>query len=317
VTSESLATLSDGLVYSAMTIYLLALIAFAAQFAGGRSTARRQIAVTTQGATPEDSDVETTAANTDDSAGYADRAGRIGLSLAWLGFGLQLAAFVARGLATERMPLGNMYEFALGGTLAAMAVWLFWSTRRDVRWAGLFVVGPVLLILGLAVTVLYVEAGDLVPALHSWWLVIHVSAATLCAGLFTVGAVTSGLYLLQNRWERTGSTSSFARKLPSAATLDRISYRTIAFAFPIWTFAVIAGAIWAEAAWGRYWGWDPKETWAFITWLIFAGYLHARATAGWRGKRAAIIALVGFASFIFNFVGVNIWIPGLHSYGGL
>ncbi len=313
MTSESLATLSDGLVYSAMTIYLLSLIAFAAQFAGGRSPAKQTVAVTADGG----ADLATDSTTGDDAAGYSDRAGRIGLSLAWLGFGLHAAAFVARGLATERMPLGNMYEFVLGGTLAAMGVWLFWSTRRDVRWAGLFVVGPVLLFLGLAVTVLYVEAGDLVPALHSWWLVIHVSAATLCAGLFTVGAVTSALFLLQSRWERTGVTNGFARRLPASETLDRISYRTLAFAFPIWTFAVIAGAIWAEAAWGRYWGWDPKETWAFITWLIFAGYLHARATAGWRGKRAAIIALVGFASFVFNFVGVNIWIPGLHSYGGL
>jgi len=91
----------------------------------------------------------------------------------------------------------------------------------------------------------------------------------------------------------------------------------VAFVFPLWTFAVIAGAIWAENAWGRYWGWDPKETWAFITWVIYAGYLHARVTVGWKGRKSAIIALVGYSSLIFNFIGVNIWLPGLHSYSGL
>src|SRR5438477_114134 len=104
--------------------------------------------------------------------------------------------------------------------------------------------------------------------------------------------------------------------LPPSETLDRLAYKTIAFAFPIWTFAVIAGAIWAESAWGRYWGWDPKETWSFITWVVFAGYLHARATAGWRGRRAAVIALIGFASLLVTYYVVNLWIVGLHSYKG-
>jgi cytochrome c-type biogenesis protein CcsB len=239
------------------------------------------------------------------------------MSLLWLGFALQLLSVIARGLAAGRWPLGNMFEFAVGGTLAAIGVFLFWSTRRDVRWAGLFITLPTVLILGLATTVLYVEAAELVPALKSSWLVVHVSMATLCAGLFTVGAIASALYLLQARWERTGATNAMARRLPDSPTLDRVAYRTFAFAFPLWTFAVVSGAIWAESAWGRYWGWDPKETWAFITWLIYAGYLHARATAGWKANRAAWIGLIGFASFLFNFVGVNIWIPGLHSYAGL
>jgi cytochrome c-type biogenesis protein CcsB len=105
-----------------------------------------------------------------------------------------------------------------------------------------------------------------------------------------------------------------ASRLPSAQTLDRVAYRIIAFAFPIWTFAVIAGAIWAQEAWGRYWGWDPKETWSFITWTIFAGYLHARATAGWKGAKAASIALVGFVSLLITYYAVNLWIAGLHTY---
>jgi cytochrome c-type biogenesis protein CcsB len=106
-------------------------------------------------------------------------------------------------------------------------------------------------------------------------------------------------------------------RLPPAPSLDRLAYRTIAFAFPIWTFAVIAGAIWAEEAWGRYWGWDPKETWSFITWTVFAAYLHARATVGWRGRRAAALALVGFGALAFNLYAVNLVISGLHSYAGV
>jgi cytochrome c-type biogenesis protein CcsB len=114
--------------------------------------------------------------------------------------------------------------------------------------------------------------------------------------------------------EPVGAPSPSRGVLPPAATLDRLAYRTIALAFPIWTFAVIAGAIWAQEAWGRYWGWDPKETWAFITWVVFAGYLHARATAGWRGRRAAWIALAGFASLLVNFYVVNTFVVSLHTY---
>ncbi len=120
-------------------------------------------------------------------------------------------------------------------------------------------------------------------------------------------------------WERETGDIAVARGglLPTAEGLDRLASRIIAFAFPIWTFAVIAGAIWAQEAWGRYWGWDPKETWSFITWVLFAGYLHARATSGWQGRRAAALALVGFASLVVNFYAVNLWIVGLHSYAGV
>ncbi|WP_435601779.1 cytochrome c biogenesis protein CcsA, partial [Streptomyces sp. YPW6] len=104
---------------------------------------------------------------------------------------------------------------------------------------------------------------------------------------------------------------------PPPPSLDRFAYRVNAVIFPLWTFTIIAGAIWAEAAWGRYWGWDPKETWSFITWVAYACYLHARATAGWKGRKAAYLALIGFACFIFNYYGVNMFINGLHSYAGV
>jgi cytochrome c-type biogenesis protein CcsB len=209
-----------------------------------------------------------------------------------------------------------MYEFSTASALAVTGVFLFLLTRVDVRWLGIFVVFPVLLTLGLAVTVLYTESGPLVPALDSYWLVIHVIAAVVAGGAFTVGAGLSLLYLLREPAERR-AVRGWGPRLPAAATLDRLAYRVHVFAFPIWTFAVIAGAIWAENAWGRYWGWDPKEVWAFITWVVYAAYLHARATAGWHGRGSAVIALVGFATFLFNYFGVNMWITGLHSYAGL
>ena len=105
--------------------------------------------------------------------------------------------------------------------------------------------------------------------------------------------------------------------LPRPLILDRLAYRAILFAFPVWTFGIMAGAIWADHAWGRYWGWDPKETWSFITWVVYACFLHARATAGWRGRRAAYIQLVGFACLMFNLIGINLWVTGLHSYAGM
>jgi len=164
-----------------------------------------------------------------------------------------------------------------------------------------------------------------VPALRSYWLAIHVSAAATATGIFMVSGVATLLYLVRHRWERQVAAGRqpgrfptvVGGRLPAAEVLDRLAYRTIVFGFPIWTFGVIAGAIWAEAAWGRYWGWDPKETWAFIAWVIYAAYLHARATAGWRGVKAARINLLGFSAMLFNFFIVNIVISGLHSYAGL
>jgi cytochrome c-type biogenesis protein CcsB len=246
------------------------------------------------------------------------RAAGIGTSLSVLANVLLLAAIVTRGLAAGRPPWGNMYEFSLvgsfviGTTFVALAL-----TDRRRQLLGIFVVPLVLLALGLAVTVLYVDAEALLPALQSTWLVIHVSAAIIASGAFCFAGVLSALYIVQERAERVAPGGRLGRLLPPARSLDALAYRTIAFTFPLWTFAIIAGAIWAENAWGRYWGWDPKETWAFITWVIYAAYLHARATAGWRGRNAAYIALAGFLALSFNLFGVNLFITGLHSYAGV
>ncbi|MGZ4615258.1 MAG: c-type cytochrome biogenesis protein CcsB [Actinomycetes bacterium] len=249
------------------------------------------------------------------------RLGRIAVALTVLAFALHLGAVVARGLSAGRPPWGNMFEFSTTGALAVTGIFLVLLAKRDarypVRYVGVFVILPVLLTLGLAVAVLYTESEQLVPALKSVWLVIHVSAAIIASGIFTVAFTQTVLYLVQDRMERRGGGPAFMTRFPTAAALDRAAYRMHAFAFPIWTFAVIAGAIWAENAWGRYWGWDPKETWAFITWVVYACYLHARATAGWRGRKAAYIALLGYGTFLFNYLVVNIFLAGLHSYAGV
>jgi cytochrome c-type biogenesis protein CcsB len=234
-----------------------------------------------------------------------------------LGTALLAAGVLFRGLATERPPWGNMYEFMVAAALVAAVAYLGLVARLGVSWLGPIVTGVVVVVLGLSILV-YVPAGPLVPALHSYWLALHVSAAAIAGGGFVLGAAASALFLVKDRAERRSPGSGeqgLLGRLPTTAVMDRLAYRLHAFAFPVWTFAaLIAGPIWAQNAWGRYWGWDPKEVWAFITFVVYAGYLHARATAGWRGKGAAVLALVGFATFLFNFVGVNLFVGGLHSY---
>jgi cytochrome c-type biogenesis protein CcsB len=206
-----------------------------------------------------------------------------------------------------------MYEFSIAAGFSITSAYCALSVKRDLRWLGLFITIPVLLTLGLAITVLYTESAPLVPALQSYWLAIHVTTAIVCIGAFTVGALLSSLYLIAEKSEdrikaSTNATKldQLAKRLPNADRLDLMAYRIHAFMFPLWTFSVIAGA-----------SWDPKETWAFITWVIYAAYLHARATAGWRGRKAAYIAIAGFLAIIFNYFVVNTVIQGLHSYSGL
>jgi len=248
---------------------------------------------------------------------------RAALGLTVIGLATQILGIATRGMAEHRVPWGNMYEFVMAITCAAVIAFLGLSFRFRAYAVGLFLMAPIVLALGLCATVLYTAAGPLVPALHSYWIWIHVTAMTVAIGSYIVAATFTVLYLVADRHARrqgTGPGGGFGAvldRLPAADALDRLSYRTVIFAFPIWTFAIIAGAIWADQAWGRYWGWDPKETWAFITWVVYAGYLHARATAGWRGRKAAYIQLVGFTSLLFNLVGVNLWITGLHSYAGI
>lgn len=222
-----------------------------------------------------------------------------------------------RGVSAGRVPWGNMYEFSITGALSFSIAFLVVGRKYDLRWLGLPISILVLLILGTAITLLYRPSAPLVPALRSTWLVVHVSAAILSGGVFLLANTLAATYLWLDRMESKGERNNFARRLPSLETLDQLTYRLVAFVFPLWTFAIIAGAIWAEAAWGRYWGWDPKETWAFITWILYAGYLHARVTAGWKGRKAAWLCLIAGSSFLFNYIYVNVWGTGRHTYSGL
>jgi cytochrome c-type biogenesis protein CcsB len=248
---------------------------------------------------------------------------RTAFVLTCLGLGMHLAAIVTRGLAEHRFPWGNMYEFISAITCAAVLILTLAAIKFRAYYMGLFVLLPVVVALAIDVAVIYTPAGAVAPALNSYWIAIHVTGMIIAIGMYIFGAVTTVLYLMAARHERkvaAGEESGLAgimAQLPSSAKLDQLAYRAILFAFPAWTFAVIAGAIWADHAWGRYWGWDPKETWSFIVWIVYAAFLHARATAGWRGRKAAYIQLFGFTCVLFNLVGVNLWITGLHSYAGL
>ncbi|MFF3376024.1 c-type cytochrome biogenesis protein CcsB [Streptomyces sp. NPDC002680] len=356
-TNENLANISNTLIYSAMAVYTLAFFTYIAEWTfGSRSKISRTAAALTAkpagaaGAKAPEVTVKNAggtavlerpkvvvraaagARDVPDGPGahggdeQGDLYGRIAVSLTVVAFLVEFAGVLARALSVQRAPWGNMYEFNLTFSTTAVGVYLvFLALKKDIRWLGLPLVTSVLLDLGLAVTVLYTASDQLVPALHSYWLYIHVSTAILCGAVFYVGAVATILYLFKDSYENKlasgGKPGTFAtsvmERLPASASLDKFSYRVNAAVFPLWTFTIIAGAIWAGDAWGRYWGWDPKETWAFITWVAYATYLHARATAGWKGRKAAYIALIAFACFLFNYYGVNIFVSGKHSYAGV
>jgi cytochrome c-type biogenesis protein CcsB len=248
---------------------------------------------------------------------------RVALALTAAGLAAHIFGVVSRGLAVHRLPWGDMYEFVTTVTCVAVIFFFALMLRYRAYRLGLFVLGPVVVLLGLAETVIYTPAGQLPPALMSYWLGIHVTAITLATGAFVVATMFTIVYLLADRHARRAAAGlptradAIFRALPGAQVIDRLAYRTVLFGFPLWTFGIIAGAIWADEAWGRYWGWDPTETWAFITWVVYAGYLHARATAGWRGRRSAYIQLIGFGCLLFNTIVVSLLIKGLHSYAGL
>ncbi|MFD7922927.1 c-type cytochrome biogenesis protein CcsB [Streptomyces sp. NPDC059740] len=377
--NENLAHLSNYLIYSAMAVYTLAFLAHMAEWVlGSRSRVGRTAAALTASAQPaatsaapsvnvatrggtavlERPKVVTRSAagsrDVPDGPGAAggtekgDLYGRMAISLTVLAFAIHVGGVVTRAMSVQRAPWGNLYEFSCTiGAVAVAAYLVLLLTGKRVRWIGLPLVVTVLLDLGLAVTVLYQASDQLVPALHSYWLWIHVSCAIISGAVLYMGAVASLLYILRDHYENRladGRVEALVRRLttaqsnpakaedstfwlkarvlgndvlsrlPAAASLDKFAYRVNATVFPLWTFTIIAGAIWAEAAWGRYWGWDPKETWAFITWVGYACYLHARATAGWKGRRAAWLGLIAFACYIWNYYGVNYLMPGLHSY---
>jgi cytochrome c-type biogenesis protein CcsB len=302
---------SDRLFMAAVSVYVLAMVLHGAEYAVQRSA---KAVLVGAGGPALDAEPDEPRPDASATRSRAERFGRMGVSLVVLGAVLHAASIVLRGLAAERWPLGNMYEFTSAICLAAIAAWLVMLRRSPAaRPVGLFVLLPVVILLFLGGTVLYAPAAPVMPALQSYWLIIHVTTVSIASGLLMVPGVASLLFLLR----RSGRLAGFADKLPSADALDRLAYRLTIVAFPLYTFAIMAGAIWAEAAWGRFWGWDPKETVAFVAWVIYAAYLHARATAGWRNGPAAWVNVAGFAAVVFNFFFINMVVSGLHSYAGL
>ncbi|MDQ0677190.1 cytochrome c-type biogenesis protein CcsB [Arthrobacter pascens] len=247
---------------------------------------------------------------------------RVAVALTVLGAAIHAAGVITRALGSGRVPWGNMYEFLTTGAFVVTAVFLLVLIRRDLRFLGTFVVGLVIIMLVAASVAFWTPVGHLVPALQSYWLIIHVSIAVLSSALFTLTFAMSALQLVQTHRQKTvhaggADKLGFMRLVPSALSLENLSYRINAIAFIGWTFTLMFGAIWAEKAWGRFWGWDTKEVWTFVIWVVYAGYLHARATRGWTGTRAAWLSIVGYLCVVFNFTIVNQFFNGLHSYSGL
>ena len=305
MSSKNWAYLSNYFVYSSMVVYTLAFFAHAYETAWSLRN--------------PDSAEKSEGNLLTKTLDYAktEKIARIATAMMILATTLLFCGVVARGISAHRVPWSNMYEFSITGALAFSVAYLVTLRKYDLRWLGLPISIFVLLVLGTAITVLYRPSAPLVPALKSTWLVIHVSAAIISGGVFFLANVISGMYLWLDSIERKGGRNPWAQRLPDLETLDQLAYRLVAFVFPLWTFAVFAGAIWAEHAWGRYWGWDPKETWAFITWVAYAAYLHARVTVGWKGRKAAWLCLLAGSTFIFNYVYVNVWGTGKHTYSGL
>ena len=304
------ASLSLFAVYSAMAVYTVAFLFFTWDLAKRSSPAPVHVMA---GGAESASEV---AAQETKPTGTGHQ--RIGVSLMALGFAFHLLAVIARGVAASRVPWANMFEFGLTATALIVAVFLGALLWRDLRYLGAFVTGFVLLALGIVTVNFYVDVVPLPPALQSVWLVIHVFVASLATAFFALAAGLAILQLVRQRFEIRGMAKARLMKtLPSSSVLESLSYRLNVVGFTLWTFTLIAGATWAERAWGRYWGWDTKEVWTFIIWVLFAGYVHARATRGWRGSRSAWLGIIGFGAVLFNYSVVNIAFTGLHSYSGL
>jgi cytochrome c-type biogenesis protein CcsB len=320
--------LSNQAIGAAGIVYFLALLSHLVEWSALRAVpvkaaarSARSAVPATAGGPPAQAVPPATPAGGDQSTRFRiEMFGNLAWMLTAIACAAHFVALVARGMAADpnRVPWGNMYEFTISGSFVVVLGYLLLRKRFGLAWMGPIVLSLVIVLLMVAVLWLYSPIEPLTEALNSYWLVIHVMSAMIATGAFTLGGIGSALYLIRARAEKRGTLSDqgYVARLPSLTTLDRVSYRIHAFAFPVWTFAVlISGPIWAHQAWSSYWNWDPKEVCAFITWVIYAAYLHARATAGWRGRNAAILALIGVASLWFNFIGINYFsTTSQHSY---
>lgn len=314
MTDTAWEALSNQAVAAAGVVYFLAMLAHLVELSAARRVAE-------PAATAPDGGDGAVLVDTGDRGDVVRREamfGRLGVLLTIIAAAVHLGSLIARGMAADpnRVPWGNMYEFTLSGTFVVAALYLALLRRYRLAWMAPIVVGVVLTLLMVGVIWLYAPISPLTEALYSPWLVIHVVSAIIATGAFTLGGITSVLFLVKSR--AGSSQRGYLARVPEPVALDRLSYKLHAFGFPVWTFAVlITGPIWAHQAWSTYWNWDPKEVWAFITWVVYAAYLHARATAGWRGRNAALLALLGLATLWFNFIGINFYSStSQHSYAG-
>ena len=238
------------------------------------------------------------------------KAGKIAGYVMVIGFVLHTAALVTRGIGAGRLPLTNQYEFATSFAWGSSLCFLMFLWKYHFQALGAFVTPVIFLLIGYA-AMQSREVRELMPALRSNWLGIHVSTAILSYGAFGVSFAVSLMFLMRQKMK---DNVFWQEHIPEEQKLDMISYRAVSLGFLFLTFVIITGAIWAERAWGSYWSWDPKETWSLITWIIYALYLHLRISKGWKNKSAAMFAVIGFICVIFTYIGVNTLIPGIHSY---
>jgi cytochrome c-type biogenesis protein CcsB len=316
---ETIARYSDLAFKTAIVVYALVLVLLIWQYATARSrqVSERELVSVGGGSTPRGPGRVVEPARRP----LSERLGNMAFSVLMVAIALHVGAIVLRGFATNRFPLGNMYEFVTMATAAAVLVGVVLLREQRYRAMWAFLLVPVLILLFLAGTVLYADAAPVVPALKSFWLPVHVTIVSVGSGVFLFAGVASMLFLYRLRQpdgqESDNVLGVIARRLPDARTLDRLAYKATIIGFPLFGAGVILGAIWAEAAWGRFWGWDPKETCSFIAWVLYAAYLHARATSGWRDTKAAWINIAAFVAMLFNLFIINMVISGLHSYAGL
>lgn len=336
--SAQLAEWSNLALYSAMAVYTIAMLLFASYLAALGPAARaddqpvasaeaaveapaKELVGAGSGSSQASGSALAGPGNPppDDAASpRARKLAGIALSMTWLATLLLAVSVVLRGISVTRAPWGNMFEFVTTSALCAIVAYLLLARRNRWEWLGIFVVGPVLLTLGLALLAFYTEAAELMPALKDVWLLIHVTVAILAVALFTIAFSVGIVYLVKLRREAAPpSRRTFVESLPSAAALERTAYGLNMVGFILWTFTLVAGAIWAQKAWGSYWTWDPKEVWTFVVWVVYAAYMHARATAGWEPRKAMWIALAGFVTIVINFTVVNLYFVGQHSYSGV
>ncbi|MEA2676094.1 MAG: hypothetical protein QOJ81_235 [Chloroflexota bacterium] len=240
----------------------------------------------------------------------ATSAGSIGQVFIWASAVLLAIGLIVRAYLVGRGPWGNLYEFSVAFAFGVICGYLYLGRRYPIRPIGFLPIGVAAFLLGYAFT-LPQEISNLVPALDNPpLLTIHVAMAMISYGIFAVSFGAAVGYLIQGRENRVSW-------LPPAKVLDEVAYRAVIIGFPIFATLIVLGSWWASIAWGRYWGWDPKETSALVTWLIYAVYLHARSQRGWAGRPAALILVIGFAAVLFTYLGGNLFFGGLHSYSGL